>query len=151
MSQDVTSFVLRFVREAGAQQEARWRGTVKHVQGASERQFTRVSEALEFIQQQLAAASEQAPNPWLETARLWGEVLPQLQQAWLERLGAAAEQGASLPTEWHHGLNALWSAPAPPPELAARLAEIGERLEQLARETAALREEVRALANARDA
>lgn len=149
MSQDVTSFVLRFVREAGAHQEARWRGTVKHVQGATERQFTRVSEALEFIQQQLAEASEQAPNPWLETARLWGESLPQLQRAWLERLGEAAE-GASRPAEWRRGLNALWSAPEPP-ELSAQLAAIGERLEQLARETAALREEVRALTAKRDA
>jgi hypothetical protein len=102
MSQDVVSFVLRFVREAGDQQDARWRGTVKHVQGAAEQQFTQFSEALAFMQSQLSHSLEvasrsrdaaKAANPWLETAKLWGEFLPQVNELVLGGVKQMLETG----------------------------------------------------------
>ena len=50
MDQDLVSFVLRFVREAGEEQQARWRGVVKHVQSNTEASFSQFSEALAFMQ-----------------------------------------------------------------------------------------------------
>lgn len=85
MSQDMVSFVLRFVREVGEDQQARWRGVIKHVQGDTETSFTQFSEALAFMQAHVnelirASFSETERlnefNPLLETTRLWGEMMP---------------------------------------------------------------------------
>lgn len=85
MSQDMVSFVLRFVREVGEDQQARWRGVIKHVQGDTETNFTQFSEALAFMQAHVnelirASFSETERlnefNPLLETTRLWGEMMP---------------------------------------------------------------------------
>ena len=95
MSQDVVSFVLRFVRDAGQESGARWRGKVQHVQGSTERQFSQFSEALAFMQEQMNSAAEAAAqdgaklaqnNPWLETAKLWGEFVPQYNKLVLENM-----------------------------------------------------------------
>jgi hypothetical protein len=50
MDQDLVSFVVRFVREASEEQQARWRGVVKHVQSNTEASFSQFSEALAFMQ-----------------------------------------------------------------------------------------------------
>ena len=95
MSQDVVSFVLRFVRDAGQDSQARWRGKVQHVQGSAERQFSQFSEALTFMQEHMNSAAEAAAqdgaklaqnNPWLETAKLWGEFVPQYNKLVLENM-----------------------------------------------------------------
>ena len=46
MNQDVVSFVLRFIREEGAGQPARWRGVIKHVQSDHTADFARFDDAL---------------------------------------------------------------------------------------------------------
>ena len=44
MDQDMVSFVLRFVREVSEEQQARWRGVVKHVQSNTEASFSNFAE-----------------------------------------------------------------------------------------------------------
>ena len=101
MEQEMVSFVLRFVREAGEEQQARWRGIVKHVQSNTEASFSQFSEALAFMQRYVnevaqasieesrrmsegfAEANEYAANAFdanpfapqalAETTRLWGD------------------------------------------------------------------------------
>lgn len=93
MTQDMVSFVLRFVREAGEEREARWRGIIKHVQGDDEAHFSQFAEALEFMQAHVnevvnkafaETAESQTENPFLETTRLWGEYMPQYTQLMLD-------------------------------------------------------------------
>ena len=67
MDQDLVSFVLRFVREAGEEQQARWRGVVKHVQSNTETSFSQFSEALAFMQ---GYVNDIARNSIEETARM---------------------------------------------------------------------------------
>ena len=98
MDQDMVSFVVRFVREAGEEQQARWRGIIKHVQSNTEASFSQFSEALAFMQgyvNEIAQASfEEAKrmsesfadtntfeaNPFMETTRLWGDLVPRYTQ-----------------------------------------------------------------------
>ena len=100
MEQDMVSFVLRFVREASEEQQARWRGVVKHVQSNSESSFSNFAEAMTFIQKHvnelIVATFDEANrvtektsmsgptsmagesnefNPVMESARLWGEFM----------------------------------------------------------------------------
>ena len=93
MTQDMVSFVLRFVREAGEEQEARWRGIIKHVQSDDEAHFAQFAEALEFMQAHVnevvnkafaETAESSQENPFLETTRLWGEYMPQYTQLMLD-------------------------------------------------------------------
>lgn len=100
MSQDLVSFVIRFVREVSEDQQARWRGVIKHVQGDTETHFTQFSEALAFMQEHVneliqatfedsERISEEAAqvNPFLETTRLWGEYMPRYTQMMTEMMG----------------------------------------------------------------
>ena len=94
MEQDMVSFVLRFVREASEEQQARWRGVVKHVQSNSESSFSNFAEAMTFIQKHVnelivttfdeanrmkektgMAGPTNEYNPMMESARLWGEFM----------------------------------------------------------------------------
>jgi polyhydroxyalkanoate synthesis regulator protein len=95
MTQDMVSFVLRFVREAGQEQEARWRGMIKHVQSDDETHFSQFAEALEFMQAHVNEVvnkafadkfESQTENPFLETTRLWGEYMPQYTQLMFDTL-----------------------------------------------------------------
>ena len=108
MSQDLVSFVLRFVREVGEDQQARWRGIIKHVQGDTETHFTQFSEALAFMQEHVneliqatfedtTRLNEEAANanPFLETTRLWGEYMPRYTQLMTEMMGGAMAGGAA--------------------------------------------------------
>ena len=78
MNQEVVSFVLRFVRE-GDNEQARWRGVIKHVQSDDTADFARFNDALEFMQERVndtirqSFASDEQPTPdkmFAETARL---------------------------------------------------------------------------------
>ena len=122
MSQDVVSFVLRFVREASEDQNARWRGSVKHVQGSTERQFSQFSDALAFMQAHMnevveGAAQDSAKlaqiNPWLETAKIWGEFVPAYNQFVLDKVSEAVDKGATLPRQFGEALSAAWGVQAP--------------------------------------
>lgn len=110
MDQDLVSFVLRFVREAGEEQQARWRGVVKHVQSNTEANFGQFSEALLFMQGYVndiaqasineASRATEGPgvvNPFMETARLWGDYMPRYTKMMMdtmgETMGGASAQG----------------------------------------------------------
>jgi methyl-accepting chemotaxis protein len=106
MSQELVSFVIRFVREVSEDQQARWRGIIKHVQGDTETHFTQFSEALAFMQEHVneliqatfedsERLNEEAAtvNPFLETTRLWGEYMPRYTQLitdMMEQMAAGA-------------------------------------------------------------
>ena len=100
MDQDLVSFVIRFVREAGDDQQARWRGVIKHEQSNGEANFTQFSEALAFMQgfvndvvQNSVSESKRFTeayglvNPFLETTRLWGELMPAYTKTMMEMMG----------------------------------------------------------------
>ena len=96
MNQDVVSFVLRFVREMGEDQQARWRGVIKHVQSNSEDHFAHFSEAFQFMQghvnEVIRATFDESSkmndqNPMLETAKLWGEFVPRYTQLMMDSMG----------------------------------------------------------------
>lgn len=80
MSQEVISFLLRFVHEV-EEGEARWRGVIRHVQGDDERHFSHFADALAFIQEHMArmvqtAVDGEGQRPLLETSLFWGDLTP---------------------------------------------------------------------------
>lgn len=102
MSQDVVSFVLRFIREGGDNEPARWRGVIKHVQSDSTNDFARFSDALQFMQDHVNEAIRQSfagneplsPDKMMaETARLWGEMAPRYTDIMLQSMELMLEQG----------------------------------------------------------
>ncbi len=93
MTQDMTSFVLRFIREITEDQQTRWRGTINHVQSDTKLNFTQFAEAIRFMQTQMGkGVAPELFNSELvaETTQVWGQVALQYQelllQAWLETL-----------------------------------------------------------------
>ena len=119
MNQDVISFVLRFVREAGEDQQARWRGVVKHVQGDAEQQFTQFAEAMTFMQDHVnelvqTSFSESAKlneaNPFMETTRLWGEYMPKYAEMMMNSMGDAAQQSMNFTQQVEKAMSATLSA-----------------------------------------
>lgn len=104
MSEDLVSFVLRFVRETGEGQQARWRGVVKHVQSNTESNFSQFAEALAFMQshvqeivqdnfKQATRATDQVHpvDPLSESIRLWGSYMPPLTRAIAEAMGKSVD------------------------------------------------------------
>ena len=102
MDQDMVSFVIRFVREAGESQQARWRGIIRHVQSNSQASFKEFSEAVVFMQEfvydiaqaniayeQQASEDDPEGNPFLETAQLWGNFMPRYTKLMMEAMGEA--------------------------------------------------------------
>jgi len=114
MDQDLVSFVLRFVREASEEQQARWRGVVKHVQSNTEASFSQFSEALAFMQgyvNDIAQSSFEetarvggafgdpnayGANPFAETTRLWGEYMPRYTQMMMDSMNEAMVNSADM-------------------------------------------------------
>ena len=108
MTQEMTSFVLRFVREVSKEQGARWRGLVQHVQSGAERNFANFADAVRFMQGRLIESSMQTlekgeqqmaeKKPFADLAgemtKMWGDFGPQMVEMWTQ----AAEQmmGQSL-------------------------------------------------------
>ncbi len=95
MSQDMTSFVLRFVREITEDQQTRWRGTINHVQSNTKLNFTQFAEAVQFMQAQMGKeVAQELFNPELvaETTQAWGQVASKYQElmlkTWLEAFGS---------------------------------------------------------------
>ena len=124
MDQDLVSFVLRFVREAGDDQQARWRGAVKHVQSNSEATFTQFSEALAFMQGYITdivqdsfsksgRSSEEAGdvNPFLETTRLWGEYMPRYTKMMMNTMGESGREMSKSMEQAMDSTRAAWGMP----------------------------------------
>jgi hypothetical protein len=166
MSQDVVSFVIRFVREASEDEEARWRGVIKHVQGNQENHFSQFAEAVAFMQtyvNQLAengaadenreTAADSPDNPFLETARLWREFMPRYTRLMMASMGQAMGGGSNLPHQMEEAMSAglaLWGIPTDKERrqtavaleaLANQLSQLTGKMEQLEKEIAKLKRE----------
>lgn len=146
MTQDVVSFMLRFVREASEEQQARWRGVVQHVQSDAEQQFSQFAEALAFMQQHInettAAAFKEAgvepgKNPFVETARLWGDFLPQYNKMLFERWTEAMAQTVSMPQQMMNKMLAAWGMPTADDQVNA-----ADKVAALSAQIAALNQKV---------
>jgi hypothetical protein len=164
MEQDLVSFVLRFVREAGEEQQARWRGVVKHVQSNTEASFSQFAEALAFMQgyvndvaqssfketaqvgQAMADPSAYGANPFAETARLWGEYMPRYTQMMVDSVNEAMATGAGMVRpveEMMESTMTAWGMPG-------RAAQAGQdntaaALEAIAAQMTALNEKIASL------
>jgi len=120
MAQEVVSFVLRFIREEGDGQPARWRGVIKHVQSDHTADFARFGDALQFMQTHVDDAIRQAfagPDPvapealFAETARLWGEMAPRYTDIMLQSMEVMLEQGRRVGETFAESM-ASWSQTA---------------------------------------
>ncbi len=120
MTQEVVSFVLRFVREESGGQPARWRGVIKHVQSDHTADFARFGDALLFMQNHVDDAIRQAfagPDPvapealFAETARLWGEMAPRYTDIMLQSMEVMLEQGRRVGESFAESM-ANWSQTA---------------------------------------
>ena len=145
MSQDVVSFVLRFVREMGEDQQARWRGIIKHVQGDTESHFTQFSEALEFMQTHVnevikttfdETAKLDEANPFLETARLWGEFMPRYTRLMQDTMTEAVHSSVAMTQQMEQAMAATlaaWGMPTQVDQVQAvdKLAALTDQLTAL--------------------
>ena len=154
MEQDMVSFVLRFVREASEEQQARWRGVVKHVQSNSESSFSNFAEAMTFIQKHvnelIVATFDEANrvtektgmagesnefNPVMESARLWGEFMKpyttMVSDTMDEAMSAAA--GSPISQQMNQAMStsmAAWGLPtkSDQPQMAETLKSLSEQM-----------------------
>jgi hypothetical protein len=158
------SFVLRFVREAGDEQQARWRGVVKHVQSNTEASFSQFAEALAFMQnyvndvaqssfketarmgQTLADPDAFGANPFTETARLWGAYMPRYTQMMVDSMNEAMATGADLAKPVEEMMGSTMSAWGMPAWMAqAAQDNTAAALEAMTAQMAALNEKIASL------
>lgn len=118
---EVASFVLRFSqdlwREAGGQPRVRWRGHIRHVQGEAEARFTDFSDAVAFMQRQLAqltlesvaqddaAGQAQALS---ESFQVWEKVTEGYRELWLGAVQAAADSTQQMRRQVGQQLERSW-------------------------------------------
>jgi hypothetical protein len=123
VTQEMTSFVLRFVREVSEEQGARWRGLIQHVQSGAERNFATFPEAVQFMQgrvlQHTTQALEEAgrmedKNLLLEMAKMWGDLAPQMAQVWATTVAQIVEQSAAFRSELDQAVATALKAWRPP-------------------------------------
>jgi hypothetical protein len=105
MTQEMTSFVLRFVREVSEEQGARWRGLIQHVQSGAESNFATFADAVEFMQRRVlestapvreAGEQMEDKNPFAEMAKMWGDLGPQMAGMWAETVEQMMGQSAAV-------------------------------------------------------
>jgi ABC-type phosphate transport system auxiliary subunit len=169
MDQDMVSFVLRFVREAGEEQQARWRGVVKHVQSNSEASFSQFSEAFAFMQsyvndiaqasyeetarmgQNFGDANAFATNPFAETTRLWGDFVPRYTQMMMDSMNEAMASSADMVKPMEEMVDSTLSAWGMPSRAGqseqAEKQDPAEAMAAMTAQMAALNEKIAALEN----
>jgi hypothetical protein len=145
MTQEMTSFVLRFVREVSEDQEARWRGLIQHVQSGTERNFATFADAVQFMQGHVLENTIQAldegaqvaeKNPFTGMAKMWGEFGPQMAEMWSQTIERVMDQSAVFRSQVDRAVSATlkaWGMPsgASQDEINAGLARLGEKIERL--------------------
>ena len=144
MDQEMVSFVLRFVREVGEDQQARWRGIIKHVQGDTQESFTQFSHAVDFMQarvNEIVRASFAGPGQmpesslWVETTRLWGELVPHYTQLMAETMEQTVSANTAMAQQMQQSLSralSAWGVPArPEPDQARVVQELKGQVETL--------------------
>lgn len=118
---DVASFVLRFSqdlwREAGGQPRVRWRGHIRHVQGDAEARFTDFSDAVAFMQRQLAqltlesVAQDDAQGQaqaLSESFQLWEKVTEGYRDVWLGAIRTAVDGTQAMRRQVGQQLEQAW-------------------------------------------
>jgi hypothetical protein len=158
MSQDLVSFVLRFVREACEDQQARWRCVIKHVQSNTEAGFGQFSEALlvmqEHVNEVIKSGFEESEhfakradrlNPMEESARLWGNFMTPYAKMMANSMGEAMAASSSSPLsdrmeEAVSTTMAFWGLPTKPEQtrteeaidaLADQVSFLADKIEEL--------------------
>lgn len=156
MTQEMTSFVLRFVREVSEEQGARWRGLIQHVQSGSEHNFNTFADAVKFMQgrvvESTARALEQGEqmvdnNPFAgltaEMTRLWGDLGPQMVEMWSQAAEQVMNQSMAFRSQVDQAVATsleTWGLPtgADQDAMLDGLARLGEQVDQLAARVAEL-------------
>lgn len=158
MTQEMTSFVLRFVRELSEEQGARWRGLIQHVQSGAERNFATFAEAVQFMQGQVLESTvrnlgegEQMEdrNPFAEMAKMWGDLGPQMVGLWAQTVQQVVDQSTAFRSQVDQAVAAAlkaWGLPstADRETIVDSLARLNEQVGLLAKRVEALEEEVAA-------
>jgi ElaB/YqjD/DUF883 family membrane-anchored ribosome-binding protein len=162
MTQEMTSFVLRFVREVSEEQGARWRGLIQHVQSGAEHNFNTFADAVKFMQgrvvESTARALEQGEqmvdnNPFAgltgEMARLWGDLGPKMVEMWSQAAEQAMNQSLAFRSQVDQAVATTletWGLPtgADQDAMLEGLARLGEQVDQLASRVAALESQLAA-------
>lgn len=119
MAQEMTSFVLRFVRDVGEEHEARWRGLVQHVQSGTEQNFANFADAVQFMQGRVLENTVQGidnvgtmaqKNPLVEMASMWGDLAPQMALAWSDAVEQMVGQSAALRSQVDSAVASVFKA-----------------------------------------
>ncbi len=157
MNQDVVSFVLRFVREMGEDQQARWRGIIKHVQGNTETHFSQYSEALEFMQSQVnetiratfeGSKRMNEENLLLETTRLWGEFMPRYTRIMMDSMNEMMGSNPAMTQQMEKTIAAamsMWGVPTSSPAKDKERPPAAATLDTLTEQVSALAAKLDAL------
>jgi ElaB/YqjD/DUF883 family membrane-anchored ribosome-binding protein len=162
MTQEMTSFVLRFVREVSEEQGARWRGLIQHVQSGAEHNFNTFADAVKFMQGRVVESTSRAleqgeqmvdNHPFAgltgEMSRLWGDLGPQMVEMW----GQAAEQVMNQSMAFRSQVDQAvastletWGLPtgADQDKMLEGLVRLGEQVDKLAARVAALESQMAA-------
>ncbi len=162
MTQEMTSFVLRFVREVSEEQGARWRGLIQHVQSGAEHNFNTFADAVRFMQgrvvENTARVLEQGEqmvdnNPFAgltaEMARLWGDLGPQMVEMWSQAAEQVMDQSLAFRSQLDQAVAKTletWGLPtgADRETMLEGLARLGEQVDQLAARVAAVESQLAA-------
>lgn len=149
MSREMTSFVLRFVREVSKEREARWRGFVQHVQSGAERNFATFSDAVRFMQGRVIESSIQTlekgeqmsgDNPFNDLAgemtKMWGEFGPQMVEVWTQAAEQMMGQSMAFRSQVDQAVAATlkaWGLPtgADQDAILSALAQLSDQIDQL--------------------
>jgi hypothetical protein len=152
MTQEMTSFVLRFVREVSEEQGARWRGLIQHVQSGAEANFATFADAVEFMQRRVLENTAQileegAPmedkSPFSEMTRMWGDLAPQMAGMWSQTVEQVMGQSAAVRSQMDQAVaTALkaWGLPSKGDQatVLSSLVKLGAQIEALASRVEAL-------------
>jgi hypothetical protein len=162
MTQEVTSFVLRFVREVSEEQGARWRGLVQHVQSGTEQSFATFTDAVQFMQGLVVESTVQAlereermteKNPFAditsEMTKMWGDLGPRMAEMWTQAAEQMMSQSASFRSQVDRAVAAslkTWgpSTDADQDEVLTALTRLNEQFEALMVRVEALEAKVEA-------
>ena len=157
-STNIASFLLRFTQERweDAQREphVRWRGHIRHVQGAAEDRFTDFSQAAAFMQQNLAALTmqtfaadslERRERVLREGLQLWEQFAVSYTQvvssAWEQAIDESVKSSERLRQRVESARDQtlrLWGLPVPEPPTSERERALTAEVETLRAQVATL-------------
>ena len=164
MAQEMTSFVLRFVREVSEEQGARWRGLIQHVQSGAEANFATFADAVEFMQRRVLEDTAQileegAPmegkSPFAEMTKMRGDLAPQMAGMWSQTVEQVMGQSAVVRSQMDQTVaSALkaWGLPSKGDQetVLSSLVNLGAQIETLASRVEALEAQLAAQQTAPD-